>query len=172
MSESDKKYTAEETARMRDELLKKQVEPMVAAVFKQHPEIRSAVMLVSQYWNDEADDAVHYDFFFSKLPEPDVEAAGSSYGEEDTVNLPEGWSHWDLMNSVEMGLDWDDNGEAIPLFAAFTKEDCHQEMTSAEAGSPYAFFMRTPDGVQTKVVARMLRPWLDGVRPSFEGEEQ
>jgi hypothetical protein len=172
MSESDRKYSAVETARLREEMMKTELEPMVAEVFKKHPELRSAVMLVSQYWNDEAEDAVHYDFFFSKLPEPDMEAAAKSYGDEDPVNLPEGWSHWDLMNSAELGIDWDDNGEAIPLFAAFTKEDCHQEMTSVEAGSPYAFFMRTPKGVQTRVVARMLRPWLDGVRPSFEREEQ
>lgn len=171
MSEdTNTKYTAEQTAKKREEIVAR-IAQGVGRVFDKHPELRSALMLVSQYWNDEADDAVHCDFIFSKLATPNLKAADKAWvEEEDTVNLPEGLSHMDLAWTVE-GYDWDDNGESIPLFAAFTKEDCDQEMSVMEAGAPYAVFRRSSLGVETEVVGEMRRPWLDGVTPSWEQED-
>jgi hypothetical protein len=170
MSEDvEKKYTPEQTAKKREEIVA-EIAAGVGRVFDKHPELRSALMMVSQYWCDEADDAVHCDFIFSKLPTPNLKAAAKAWDEDaDTVNLPEGLSHMDLAWTVE-GYSWDDNGEAIPLFAAFTKEGSDQEMSVMETGAPYAVFRRSSLGVETEVVGEMLRPWLDGVRPSWEQE--
>lgn len=174
MSEDiDKKYTPEQTAKKREEVLA-EIAVGVGRVFDKHPELRSVLMLVSQFWSDEADDAVHCDFVFSKLPTPNLKAASKAWDENedgDPVNLPEGMNHMDLAWAID-GYSWDDNGESIPLFAAFTKEDCDQEMSVMESGAPYAVFRRSPMGVETEVVGEMLRPWLDGVRPSWEQEGQ
>ncbi|NOK03325.1 hypothetical protein [Myxococcus sp. CA018] len=34
---------------------------------------------------------------------------------------------------------------------------------------PYALFRRTPQGLTTEVVGKMLRPWLDGSVPPGRG---
>jgi hypothetical protein len=172
MSEdTHKKYTPEQTAKKREEIVA-QIAQGVGRVFDKHPELRSSLMLVSQFWSDEADDAVHCDFIFSKLGTPNLKAAAKAWDDDedgDPTNLPEGLNHLDLAWTVD-GYPWDDNGESIPLFAAFTKEDCDQEMSVMEAGAPYAVFRRSSLGVETELIGEMMRPWLDGVTPSWEQE--
>ena len=172
-----RKYTPEQTARMRQEIVAR-IAQRVGQVFEQHPQLRSAVMLVAQYWNDEAQDAVHGKFIFSMLAVPDLKAVQEAWdrGNEDseTINLPAGMDY--LSTHDELGYtvtspDWDDNGDAIALFAAFTKEGCDQCMSPVESGAPYAVFRRSPTGVETVLVGEMRRPWLDGVMPEVERED-
>jgi hypothetical protein len=174
------RYTPEQAAEKRAEVLAG-VHRAVTRVMDRHPELQSAAMLVAQYWSDEAEDAVHCDFVFSRLPEPDLAAFERAWQEgegEDAVNLPPGLSHHTL-SGLAFGYDreappgappvneydWDSNDEAIPLFAAFTPEGAHQEMSPVEASATYALFRRGPGGIRADVVGRMLRPWLDGVEP-------
>ena len=165
-----RRFTPEEATQRRAAYLEEHVTPHVRRVFERHPDLRSALLLVAQYWNDEAEDAVHSELVFSVLDSPDVEAASENLYDDvkpDRINLPPGLSHSALQDS-EVWLHWDDNGEAIPLFAAFTKEGCDQEMSLGEAYSPYALFRRTAAGIDVAIVGTMLRPWLDGVWPEEE----
>ncbi|WP_338867780.1 hypothetical protein [Myxococcus stipitatus] len=151
--------------------MKEHVEPTVRRCFQRYPRLRSMTLLLAQYWNDEADDAVHYRFVFSELETPDVEAS-SRAGEEDAVNFatPPGDSFWNDYNHRYIG-NWPDNHDAIPAFAAFTREDCHQEMTLGEAYEPYVIFRRTGQDFSMEKVGQMLRPWLDGVKASWDAPE-
>jgi hypothetical protein len=210
------KYTPEEAAHLRDQVMREQIVPVIRRAFDAHPTLQTATLLVAQYWNDEANDAVHCDLFFSELDTPDTAAAYAArrerYDDEDMAWLtpapaPSGWARWfpwlrkekppvivapetpprpalkgDRTN-LPSGLDeselerefadhlrWDSNGEPISLFAAFCREDCHQEMDDGEAYSPYAIFRRRNADVAVEIVGVMIRPWLDGVKP--EGGEQ
>ncbi|MDC0712576.1 hypothetical protein POL68_29200 [Stigmatella sp. ncwal1] len=162
------KYTPEETAALREQVLKQRVEPLVQQWFDKTPPLRSATLMLAQFWDDEADDAVHARLVLSERDTPDVEAASRADG-ADPVNLPHAIDEdtWYALFDAYVH-HWPSNGDAIPLFAAFTREGCHQDMTLAEAYTPYAHFRRTPQGFTTEVVGTMLRPWLEGVRPSWE----
>lgn len=182
---ADKRYSPEEAAALRAEVLAG-VAKAVTRVFEAHPELRSALMFVSQFWDDEAHDAVHLDLLFSTLPTPDVgpaERAAETDDEVDAVNLPPGLCPHDLEFELLFGprqrgpggakppfapeFVWDDNGQAISLFAAFTKEGADQTMPRTQAGSIYAHFARSSAGVDVEVRGQMHRPWLDGVMPSW-----
>lgn len=205
------KYSPSEAARLRDQMVREQIVPVIRRAFDAHPTLQSATLLVAQYWNDEANDAVHCDLFFSELDTPNTAAAYAArrarYDAEDMAYLvaapaPSGWARWfpwlrkqepaviaapvvprraalpgDVTN-LASGIDeeslereyswklgWDSNGEPISLFAAFCREDCHQEMDDGEAYSPYAIFRRDNADVAVEIVGVMVRPWLDGVQP-------
>ena len=166
-----RKYTPEQTAKLREETVAR-IARSVGQVFEKHPELRSALMLVAQYWDDESDDAVHFSTIFSKLTVPKLDAATQEWTEDeyrDSINLPEGLYHMDLELELYLeGYDWNCTGDAIPLFAAFTKEGSHQNMPPTESGTPYAVFRRSPTGVEMELVGEMWRPWLDGVMPEWE----
>lgn len=143
--------------------------PFVADAFRADPALRSALMLVAQYWCDEANDAVHYRMIFSRLERPDVAAGLASLDgdEPDQINLGDR-AQDEVKDDWIKG--WDDNGDAIPLFAAFCREGCDQEMAGSEAYLPYALFRRQPDGTaRAEIIGEMIRPWLDGVEPEWAG---
>ncbi|MBD3562195.1 hypothetical protein H6S82_25605, partial [Planktothrix sp. FACHB-1355] len=111
------------------------------------------------------------------LETPDLSAASKAYEDYpvDPVNLP-GFEYtgeiYDVWFSVgeqvqyeEEFLYWNDNGIAIPAFAAFCKEGCHQDMEMAERYTPYAILRRNGDEVDIEIVGQMYRPWLDGIKP-------
>ena len=146
----------------------------VNEVFNDNPSLRSATLLVSQYWDDEAADAVHSSLVFSVLGTPDLDAhfdaavfdeARDDYG-VDAVNLAnvadfDLWAYWQR-------LSWDDNNEAIPLFAAFCVAGS-QDLSSLENCRPFCIFRRLDDGSTViDVVGEMVRPWLDGVASEEE----
>lgn len=164
------KYSSEQTAHLRDTLLREHVLPVVERVFAKYADLRSAYFMVAQYWNDEADDAVHYSLVYSKMAEGDMAAAWRSAdrGEPDSANLPDGVSRWDIEDDEAHWVDWDSNGDAIPAFAAFCKEGCHQEMSEEETHSVYAVFRRREASADIAVVGEVLRPWLDGVCPQWD----
>ncbi|MFY1825843.1 hypothetical protein ACN47A_08010 [Myxococcus fulvus] len=162
------KYTPSQTAAMREQVLKEHIEPQVRDLFARFPALRSATFLVAQYWDDEARDAVHRELTYSELETPDL-AAASRAEDDDPINHPT--TTWRAVFDAQWKMNrpaWHDNGDAIPLFAAFTREGCHQDMDPLEAYAPYAIFRRTGDGVSVEHVGVMLRPWLDGVRPEWE----
>jgi hypothetical protein len=164
---SDKKR--QDMDRERARFIERSAIPFVTGAFAADPALRSALMLVAQYWCDEADDAVHYEMIYSRLDRPDLAAGFASLDSEepDQANLDGGRQF-----EVHTGsMDWDDNGEAIPLFAAFCLEDCDQEMAASEVYRPCILFRRQPDGSATaEMVGEMIRPWLDGVEPQWAGD--
>lgn len=162
------KYTPQQTALGREQMLKEHVEPKVRKYFQRYPTLRSATLLVAQFWNDEADDAVHDRLIFSELETPDLRAA-SDFDDWDIVNLPDAPDE-DFLRAVQFQYieQWHSNNDAIPLFAAFTREGCDQGMDLDKSFTPYAHFRRSGAELLTEVVGVMLRPWLDGVRPSYD----
>jgi hypothetical protein len=167
--EEGKLFTPAEAKQLRENLIRKWILPALETRFAKYPALKSAGMLVAQYWCDEADDAVHHALIYSVLETPDFQTALSvDYENPDNVNLP------DLPSNNEIDwmehhdfIPWDDNGIAIPAFAAYCRENCHQEMTTEEAYSLFAIFRKTDDGIEIEYVGEMIRPWLDGIAPEF-----
>jgi hypothetical protein len=163
------RYTPEEAAAGRDRIVAAFREAIGRELDKD-PKWKSAVMMVAQFWADNADDAVHCAFVLSTEAVPNANDAERSWddGDDEPSAANVARYSWDLT-----GYDtWDENGDAIALFAAFTKESCHQEMSIAEAYLPYALFRHAPSGgVEVEVVGKKTRPWLDGVRPSWDRSE-
>jgi hypothetical protein len=162
----------------------------VRELFTEQPTLQSAWLMVSQYWSDEAEDAVHGLLLFSKLPEPSLEgfradeawldddddweakAALAAAGEAPLSDNLRGMvfddegSEFDLWGlGTVYAADWDDNGDAIPLFAAWCAEGSDQEMPRSEAYRPIVLYQRAGDDVTARWIAEPLRPWLDGVQP-------
>lgn len=169
----EKRYTAEEAAAGRVRLMREIALPFAQAEFDEHPGLKTVVACVAQYWDDEANDAVHCKLACSKNEMPKFE--GIEYGDAE---WGEKWTGRDYYTSMYRSgkthkylekLWWPDNDEAISLFAAFCKEGCNQEMDLEQAYTPYAVFRKQEDGaITTEVVGKMLRPWLDGVRPEWD----
>lgn len=162
-----KMFTAEETNFLRRKYIEKKIIPALQKRFELFPQLRSAALFVAQYWDDEANDAVHPWWLFSVLETPDIAAAfrDENYF-SDPVNLPGHPRHWDLnWKKGEPLYPWDDNGIVIPIFAAFCREGCHQQMTEDEAYSLFAIFRKIPTGFEVEYCGEMIRPWLDGVYP-------
>jgi hypothetical protein len=167
-------YTKEESADLRVKIINAEILPTIKVVFDKYPQLQSAMLLVAQYWNDEANDAVHYTMVFSVLPTPawGREFLETDYDDDDPVNLPGlpslyeiNDSLWEYSDKFESGeYCWENNGNAVPTFAAYCKEGCHQDMDYLEAYTPYAVFRRKEEEIDIEVVGNMLRPWLDGVR--------
>ena len=126
----------------------------------------SAVMFVAQYWNDEANDAVHFRVSisktsktpkgFSRLPEFDRDDPAASLSEYD---LRRDQKTGKIDYTDDSGFTWDSNGQAITLWCAFAEgghtqdseySDAYRSAVTIESDGSYAF-------------NTMVRPWLDGV---------
>lgn len=173
--ETPRIYTKEQAAELREKIIDSEIFPTIKVVFDKYPRIQSTMLVIAQYWDDEANDAVHYEIIFSILPTP---VFGKEFGEIedyydcDLVNLPELPSLAAIYDSIEDfcvfesgEYGWENNGNAVSTFAAYCKEGCHQDMDISEAYTPYAVFRRKDGEIETEVVGKMLRPWLDGMRP-------
>ncbi len=178
-------YAKEQAAQMRSRIMEEYIKPRLKACFDRYPQLQSATMLVAQYWADNADDEVHHRVIFSVLETPDLEAVfkADEFSLCDPINLPgfqymyemyDAWLAVDEANiQNEEMYDWgDDNDIAIAAFAAFCKEGSHQDMSMAEAYSPYAILRRKGEEIEVEIVGRMYRPWLDGVKSEEWEEEQ
>jgi hypothetical protein len=183
--ETEYLYTKDQAAELRQKMIATHILPQVKAVFGKYDQIQSIMFVVAQYWCDEANDAVHFELIPSILSTPSFPVQlveEIDYQDYDRINLPELPTYYDILDSIAQDLEgqqeevsiryWNDNGEAIPAFSAFCKEDCDQEMDRLDAYSPYSIFRRKETEIEMEVVGEMLRPWLDGVRPEeWEDEE-
>ncbi len=164
---------------LRNQLINDCIIPQIKGVFQKYKEIKSAILMVAQYWNDEAHDAVHQTIIYSELEEPDLLAAEKFEEEDkpDVINLP---SIKNEYNSYDYYLRadgnykyWDDNNMAIPAFACYCNEYCHQEMNTFEAYSPYALFKKSENNeISMKIIGVKIRPWLEGVIPDWEKDKE
>jgi hypothetical protein len=169
-------YTKEQAADLREKIISSDIIPIIELYFSKYPQLQSAMLLVAQFWDDEAADAVHYEIIISVLPTPVVGVklvTNDNYDDCDPVNLPGLPSLYEIYDSLSEDFErigseehcWENNGNAVPTFAAYCKEGCHQDMDNLEAYTPYAIFRRKEGAIETEVVGKMLRPWLDGMRP-------
>ena len=146
---------------------------VVRRYFDKYPLLRSAALCVAQYWNDEADDAVHACVVVSELPEPTLDGT-EPYADEGTPdpNLPNTkikeseYARGSFLHLWSAGVPWDDNNRAIPLWAAFTLEGGSQDSDFSANYAPAVLFYR--HGGYSFLP--MLRPQLDGVRSEWSDE--
>jgi hypothetical protein len=173
--ETEHIYSKEEAAELREKIVSCEILPKIKVAFDKYPQLQSAMLLVAQYYNDEAGDAVHYQMIYSVLQTPvwGRELSETDYYYDDPVNLPRLPSLSEiniflLENSHKFRrqkYSWEENGNAIPIFAAYCQEGCHQEMDYLDVYTPYAVFRNNDEEIEIEVVGNMLRPWLDGLRP-------
>jgi hypothetical protein len=175
--ETQQIYTKEESADLRSKIINAEIVPTIKVVFDKYPQLQSAMLLVAQYWDDGASDAVHNTMIYSVLPTPlwDKELLKTDYDNDSPVNLPGlpnldeidayVWEYFAKLEGEGKEYFWENNENAVPLFAAYCQEGCHQEMDYLEAYTPYAVFRRKEEEIEIEVVGNMLRPWLDGLRP-------
>ncbi len=131
-----------------------------------HPEIRSAMLTVAQYWADEADDAVHATVVFSMRETPFWPHRCSWEEDEDDAGGGPTLSPADLCSSCgDYGWPpFDENGDAITAFQSCCREDGSQDSAVAEAYLPYAVVRRGKDDtLETEIVGGPIRAWLDEV---------
>lgn len=187
-------YTPEEAKEIRTQWLQGPAPAYVSSFFDVNPEANSCILLMAQYWNDEADDAVHARFMFSSKKVPDLDLLFAAYdqynfgdaeGEEglaEKLKLESGlmtryggglydpthfWSRHYLSDA-----GWCSNGDAIPLWASYCKEGANQEQNISEAYTPVALFRReADDSVSSFLIGKELRPYLSGLRPCNWEEE-
>ena len=202
-------YSAEECVQGRQEMLDGVIRPVVTQTFELFDDMQSAVLLVAQYWNDEADDAVHAQICYSLSPNPDIDAylaetiriddkekandqepSHSISQEQERIWIASQWliegmaaqekllGHWNdadifrLQDELSLPRQWPNDHEAVPYFAAFCSEGAHQDAPIGRAYTPYAIFKRTnskavPE-MDTWIIGKMLRPWLDGVAGEWQ----
>ena len=129
--------------------------------FAQHPDYKSVMLGVAQYWADEAEDAVHCELVASmrSLPLWPHRCDQSAYDADDYLNVP-GELCWNCGEIAYLG-GWDSNGGAIGAFQAFCHEAGSQEETSANNYLPYAVARKVGERVEVEVIGRVERPWDD-----------
>lgn len=122
------------------------------------------MLVVAQYWSDQASDEVHLEVVYSERETPDlgVDAASTGY-EPDPVNLPSLGRQNDLDPRPWYVDRWHGAPWTITLFAPFCRDFATQEDDGWSAYSPYAVFRRDTDGLRTEIVGIRHRPWLEGL---------
>ena len=160
--------TPDESDAFRRRFVREQLLPIVSRYFAEHGLLRSAMLCVAQFWDDEASDAVHGLLVVSELPEPVLEGLG--WGDEGTdPNLPNkslkpkfrGRSG-SIIDFYDIGVRWGDNSDAIPLWAAFSPEGGSQHHGRLSENYAPAVMFYSHGGYE---FLPMPRPHLDGIRP-------
>jgi hypothetical protein len=165
-----KRYFASEARQLRHEFFHRRLSAHVGEIFVHYANLRSAAFVVAQFYSDNAWDEVHMRLVFSEFETPDLHAGLSLLvdDKEDHINLPTHgalnyeYSYRFVRDHLTTNIELADE-VAIPLFAAFCKEGCHQDLPPAESYSLCATIRRRVDGTLDVEVAPILRPWLDGV---------
>jgi uncharacterized protein (TIGR02996 family) len=117
---------------------------------------RSVMLAVSQYWADEADDAVHEMVVASmrELPLWPHRCAESSYDEEPVTSIP-----GEACSNCGEGLPdylewWHSNGEAVSAFEAWCHESGSQESPEIENALPCLVARRGEHGVEVSFIGK------------------
>lgn len=147
-----------------------QLLPVVRKYFEQYPRLQSAALCVAQYWNDEADDAVHAQLVVSEFDEPSLKCR--EFSDDPDPNVPSTFIKSDyseqscsIISLWDNGIRWSSNNGAIPLWAAFAPEHGSQEYERLEDVYLPAVMFHRHGGYE---ILPMTRPHLDGIRPEWE----
>ena len=133
--------------------------------FKRDSRIQSAILIIAQYWDDEADDAVHANVLFSKAECPNwplnrdinILNRDSSYFGLD-------FDPYEIQDTNIEWLPWSDNsGATISAFELFCTEDGTQHDDEDLTYKPYAWAYRNGDNMTIEVYGQVLR--LDADQP-------
>lgn len=167
LGDDDVKMTTAQAAAGRAAYLQRRVLPVVSQQFAEMPVLRSAVLMVAQYYDDNADDEVHLQLVWSELDRPDTTTECARYQNlgrpgrpADPVNLPS----VDALTFRDDLWPGPDDGDPVPLFAAYCVEGADQNDEDLTHWRPYAVFRRSGNGITVDTVGLLARPWLDGER--------
>jgi hypothetical protein len=141
--------TACQTEHLRQQIIDESILPEIQVMFDHYDQLPSAVMLVAQYWNDNARDEVPDLVWYSVLATPDLTAVFKSDDnyESEPINLAglESWGRQPQLRYpvqeklVALSLPYQ-GGAAIPAFDAFCKEGAHQWYGKARSLYPLRHF--------------------------------
>lgn len=171
---------------MRKDIINKAIQPFVKQVFEKIPECNSVLFFVAQYWDDESVDVVHYKIILSTELVLNMSLFESNMGNIDTDNHNLKNSKYceyyyyvygdnkvlEYLNSLYQ--DWDSNGQCISAFASYCQDGGSQNFENIlYSYSLYSIFKRTQDNnSEMEVVGKMHRPYLEGVAPNWEQEDE
>ena len=150
--------TTEELSVARTRYLRELIAPVVQSeVFDTLPEIKSATLCISQFYNDEASDEVHAKWELS--PEPGAHSfTGYTTGRHSAGR---DFSYSKPMYGVWSGQLW-----CIPMFASFSPEGVFDPIDSASWGIA-AWFEPAQGEARLFEPNASARPWLDAAIPYY-----
>jgi hypothetical protein len=138
-----------------------------AMLFAASPKYRSAMLVVAQYWNDQADDECHARVVVSTRDLPVWPHVCDDYADEI----------WDDEASAMVPNPARREGEGCdrcmyktlpfrlhlspPAWEAYCHEHANQDQELGEAYLPYAIARPGPGGVEIEIVGVLQRPWLE-----------
>jgi hypothetical protein len=141
------------------------IKAWMLAFFECEPRWNSVLLSVAQYWNDEANDATHFELMASANPTPLWTDEEWLDEESNSQNASIGiWNYGNKIGPFPM----DENSSAIRPFQALCREGGSQEYEMVQNYLP-AFLFRRDGSVFS--VGHVERPWLDLPRaqlPSWE----
>jgi uncharacterized protein (TIGR02996 family) len=144
----------------------------VEKAFKKNPKYKSAVLAVSQYFADEAIDAVHGKVVFSENEAPIWPHACQWRGREaqsgSNMKFDRGERCSSCGRSGSTWLPFDSNGQGIVGF-----QSCCLESQDEGGGdyTPYVIYRRTKTGFETEIIGAPVRAWFDDDDASYSGLE-
>jgi hypothetical protein len=152
---------------LRLKLLQEDVLPEIWQKFRD-PLLHSALLLLAQYWDDEADDAVHARLLHSELKTPDLEAyyASSEQDLPDRINRSQVDPEQDFFK-LDFVSGWDSHVSSIPAFACYCWEGVGQHLNERDQFAPYAVFRKKPELIEMTVVGKKYQPWKEGIRADW-----
>lgn len=170
--------------------------PHVAKYMLKYPKIKAMWLGFAQYWNDEAEDAVHECLLPASSMNLEFEelwttknkfwkrAKGEDYGEFTLSKYEEGRGVDTELHGRRWGFHWN-NWDLIKAFAAYTREGGSQE-EGLEQYQPYMKFYwhvekvpvhnangekREERSLIGEILTGPIRPWLDDVPTNWEVDE-
>lgn len=188
-----KKFTATEAEARRLKALETDFVPSVKKVFDKYSQIECAVLMIAQYWADDAHDRIQFKLPFSIQTDPDSAswfAYMDAHDQEEDFWQSKDWFVEGKSGAIEAMVQFNADGLSdiqalvsgelsyfddnyIPLFSAFCKKGGRQDFSYSHNYTPYAIFRRGEKGadIEIEIVGEMHRPWLDGVMPLAEQYE-
>lgn len=187
-----KDFDGSSSAALRATYMRETAIPHARDVFAGDPEVQSLLVVVAQFWCDEAVDAVHVEHVISTdrdpvwpavyVDNPFYLADPQMRDEETGLDVWEASARGTLaLNGGRERFHWvvgypilDSNTDAITAFAAYVEEAGTQDMPLAATGSLYAILRRGEgDAVDVDIVGEVHRPeWEDRFDVGFELDDE
>jgi len=125
------------------------------ALFEQRPELRSVMLAIAQYWNDNANDEVHARCVVSQRDQPVwPHECGDINDDYDTgpAFATEACSYCGAGLDVDLDFYGAYDDATVQAFAPLCREGSNQSQDLSEAYVPYAVARRRDDGVDVEIV--------------------
>ena len=148
---------ARQRATRRAQDIERIVLPRVRETFARRKDLRSALFVVAQYWNDSANDELHGHIVFSSeaVPRWPHECEWPRH-----MRMAEPCTRCDPSGDTYFTLPYEE--ATFRAWEAYCKEGANQEQDLAQAYLPYAVVTKRADGsLELDVVGEPVRAWLD-----------